>query len=133
VELTLTEAPTGTPFYGINGVPFAHDRPLHATPGETQVWTVVNSTEWSHPFHLHGFSFQVLDEHGAPVHPLAWKDTVDVPRQETVRFVVRFDDRPGTWMYHCHILDHADGGMMGTLLVGAAEADQPSGEPIHRH
>jgi FtsP/CotA-like multicopper oxidase with cupredoxin domain len=43
-----------------------------------------------------------------------------------VRFVVRFDDRQGTWMYHCHILDHADGGMMGVLELG-----QPSGATHH--
>jgi len=36
-----------------------------------------------------------------------------VPFEETVRLLVRFDDRPGQWMYHCHILDHADGGLMG--------------------
>ena len=63
----------------------------------------------------------MLDERGAPVHPLAWKDTVNVPREETVRFVVRFDDRAGSWMYHCHILDHADGGLMGMVNVGVPE------------
>lgn len=89
-----------------------------ATPGETQVWTVTNKTKWSHPFHLHGFFFQVLDGTGAPVHPLAWKDTVDVPFEQTVRFVVRFDDRAGSWVYHRHILDHADGGLMGMVELG---------------
>jgi FtsP/CotA-like multicopper oxidase with cupredoxin domain len=62
--------------------------------------------------------FQVLDDQGVPVRPLAWKDTVDVPLEKTVRFVVRFDDRAGSWMYHCHILDHADGGLMGMVNVG---------------
>jgi len=55
---------------------------------------------------------------GEPVKPLAWKDTVDVPIDGTVRLAVTFDDRPGSWMYHCHILDHADGGLMGTVNVG---------------
>ena len=64
---------------------------------------------------------------GKPAHPLAWKDTVDVPLEQTVRFVVRFDDRPGTWMYHCHILDHADGGMMGVVQLGVT-----GGEHHHR-
>lgn len=50
--------------------------------------------------------------------PLALKDTVNVPMKTTVRLVVTFDERPGEWMFHCHILDHADGGLMGTVLVG---------------
>ena len=103
-----------------DGVRFAEDKPLRASLGETQIWTVTNKTKWSHPFHLHGFSFQLLDDKGAPVRPLAWKDTVDVPLEQTVRFVVRIDDRAGSWMYHCHILDHADGGMMGMLELGGA-------------
>jgi FtsP/CotA-like multicopper oxidase with cupredoxin domain len=121
VDVVLTLAKKGDGFeYGINGVAFAKNKPVRAKPGETQVWTIVNQTKWSHPFHLHGFSFLVLDAAGKPAHPLVWKDTVDVPLEETVQFVVRFDDRQGTWMYHCHILDHADGGMMGVLEVGTA-------------
>jgi FtsP/CotA-like multicopper oxidase with cupredoxin domain len=40
---------------------------------------------------------------------------------------VRFDDRAGSWMYHCHILDHADGGMMGMLELGGAHGDGHTG------
>jgi FtsP/CotA-like multicopper oxidase with cupredoxin domain len=122
IDLTITKLRDGNSFYGINGVEFAKDKPLHANVGETQVWTIKNTTPWSHPFHLHGFFFQVLDEQGAPVKPLAWKDTVNVPLNETVRIAVRFDDRPGRWMYHCHILDHADGGLMGIVNVGVTGA-----------
>jgi FtsP/CotA-like multicopper oxidase with cupredoxin domain len=118
VELTLAKKADGNFEYGINGVPFATNRPLAARLGETQIWTITNHTKWSHPFHLHGFSFLVLDRDGEPARPLVWKDTVDVPLEQTVRFVVRFDDREGAWMYHCHILDHADGGMMGVVNVG---------------
>ena len=52
---------------------------------------------------------------GARVRPLEWKDTVDIPHDRTVRLAVRFDDRPGTWIFHCHILDHADGGLLGAV------------------
>ena len=48
---------------------------------------------------------------------LAWKDTVDVPVGTQVKLAIYFDDRPGMWMYHCHILDHAEVGMMGHLHV----------------
>jgi len=116
LDLTFSNA-DGLNRYGVNGVAFAEDLMLTAHVGETQVWTVTNQTKWSHPFHLHGFFFQVLDAAGAPVRPLAWKDTVDVPFGQTVRLAVRFDNRPGMWMYHCHILDHADLGLMGMLAV----------------
>jgi FtsP/CotA-like multicopper oxidase with cupredoxin domain len=134
IHLTLAQLPNGSFEYGIDQVPFAKGRPIVANLGETQIWTITNETKWSHPFHLHGFFFQVLDEHGDPVRPLAWKDTVDVPFEQTVRIAVRFDERPGTWMYHCHILDHADGGLMGIVDVGVQ--DDPSLQPIrdgHTH
>jgi FtsP/CotA-like multicopper oxidase with cupredoxin domain len=117
INLTLAQLSDGGFEFGINGVPFAPQTPVLAKLGDTQLWTVKNTTKWSHPMHIHGFFFQVVDEAGVPVHPLAWKDTVNVPFEQTVRFLVRFDERPGDWMYHCHILDHADGGMMGIVAV----------------
>jgi FtsP/CotA-like multicopper oxidase with cupredoxin domain len=123
IEFTLAQRADGTFEYGINGSPFAKRHPISAKPGETQVWTIVNKTKWSHPFHLHGFFFQVLDENGKHVEPLEWKDTVNVPLEQTVKLVVRYDDRPGAWMFHCHILDHADGGLMGMVDVGVPHVD----------
>ena len=71
-----------------------------------------------HPFHLHGMFFRVLDVGGtAPAHD-GWKDTVNVPRKQTLRFAVRYGV-PGTWMYHCHILEHAERGMMAELVLKA--------------
>jgi FtsP/CotA-like multicopper oxidase with cupredoxin domain len=133
VELTIAQRENGVFEYGVNGVPFQKDHAFTAQPGETQIWTLVNSTAWSHPFHIHGFFFQVLDEHGQPVRPLAWKDTVNVPFKSTVRIAVRFDEgRPGAWMFHCHILDHADGGLMGTVLVGVPATSSET-MPAHTH
>jgi FtsP/CotA-like multicopper oxidase with cupredoxin domain len=100
---------------GINGK--ASSEHLHGRVGETQVWTLVNTINFAHPFHLHGFFFQVLDQSGqAPGQP-EWKDTVDVPVKGVVKVAIKYDDRPGTWMFHCHILDHADAGMMGMLVL----------------
>jgi FtsP/CotA-like multicopper oxidase with cupredoxin domain len=124
VELTLPPAgPDGKSEFHVNGVPFWKAKPFTARIGETQVWTVKNSTKWDHPMHLHGFSFLPLDENLKPIRPLAWKDTLNVPIDGTIRFVVVFDERPGMWMFHCHILDHADGGLMGHLhlLPGSGE------------
>lgn len=85
--------------------------------GATEIWQVENVVGMDHPFHLHGFQFQLLDRNGVPEPFRAWKDMVDVRKHESARFVVRFDDYPGKWMYHCHILDHEDHGMMGILEV----------------
>ncbi|MGK3990889.1 multicopper oxidase family protein [Sorangium sp. So ce136] len=114
LKLTLQEGP-GDLEMGINGVPSWKAEPLAAAVGETAVWTVENTFEFDHPFHLHGFFFQVLGADGQPSRPLEWKDTVNVPVDGTTRFVVRYDNRPGMWMFHCHILDHAEAGMMGML------------------
>jgi FtsP/CotA-like multicopper oxidase with cupredoxin domain len=85
--------------------------------GTTEIWTVENVVGMDHPFHLHGFHFQVLDRDGVPEPFPSWKDTVNVPKHSSVRLVVHFADFPGKWMYHCHILDHEDEGMMGILQV----------------
>jgi len=113
VSLTLTEDQLSPIELGINGVPYAASQPVMAHVGDTQVWEISNTMDFAHPFHLHGFFFQVLSPEG----PLEWKDTVNVPVGGTVRFAVKYDDRPGMWMFHCHILDHAEAGMMGSLMV----------------
>ena len=101
---------------GIDNIPSWDAEPLHARIGDTEIWTVTNAMAWDHPFHLHGFFFQAVDPlTNAPVLPLEWRDTINVPQYETVAFAVRYDDRPGMWMFHCHILDHAEAGMMGML------------------
>jgi FtsP/CotA-like multicopper oxidase with cupredoxin domain len=116
--LTLSALEDRSSEFRVNGVPFWEAKAYQAKLGETQLWTVRNDSDWDHPFHLHGFFFIVVDAQGQPVRPLAWKDTVNVPMKTAVRLLVRFDERPGEWMFHCHILDHADGGLMGTVLVG---------------
>ncbi len=124
VDLMLTLPPVddrGHSEFRVNGVPFWKAKPYLARLGEAQLWVVQNDTQWDHPFHLHGFFFMPLDEKDQPLRPLAWKDTVNVPMKTTVRLLVTFDERPGTWMFHCHILDHADGGLMGTVHVGPGE------------
>lgn len=125
LELTSTEV-NGSVVMGINGVPSWEAMPLPAMVGETQVFAVKNAMDFAHPFHVHGFFFQPLDENLAPLHPMEWKDTINVAVKETARFAVRYDDRPGMWMFHCHILDHADVGMMGMIdLQGGSGPHMP--------
>ena len=88
---------------------------FHGRLGTTEIWEIENLVGMDHPFHLHGFHFQVLDRNGVPEPSRRWKDTINVPGHETVRIIVRFDGYAGKWMFHCHILDHEDQGMMGVL------------------
>jgi FtsP/CotA-like multicopper oxidase with cupredoxin domain len=99
----------------VNKEPHHRDAPVKA--GELQVWDVINDTLMDHPFHLHGFFFQVLAVDGAPPAFRSWEDTVNVPPKGRVRIAWLPDDRPGEWMYHCHILEHHESGMMGHFEV----------------
>jgi len=83
----------------------------------SEVWTVANMTGQDHPFHLHGFAFQVLDTGSGPPAQRELRDTVNVVARQRITIAIPFDDRAGTWMFHCHILDHADVGMMGMFMV----------------
>ncbi len=78
-------------------------------------WEIANTGVMDHPFHLHTNHFQVMSRNGVPEPYRAWQDTVLVPVGETVRIRIRFADFPGKTVYHCHILDHEDLGMMGSV------------------
>jgi FtsP/CotA-like multicopper oxidase with cupredoxin domain len=102
----------------INGQPMDPNRVDVTAPlGATEIWEIENLVGMDHPFHLHGFQFQVLDRNGVPEPFRSWKDVVNVPKHGTARFIVHYADFPGKWMFHCHILDHEDHGMMGILEV----------------
>jgi len=113
LDLTITFTPEDEVEMGINGIPYRNVEPIEARVGETHIWRVRNDTDFAHPFHLHGYFFQVLNENLIP----EWKDTIDIPVGTERLLAVKFDERPGVWMYHCHILDHAEVGMMGQLKV----------------
>ncbi len=101
--------------FTINEEQHHHADPVRA--GELQVWNVINETKMDHPFHLHGFFFQVIETQEQPVAHPCWKDTVNVPAGATVKIAWMPDDRPGGWMYHCHILEHHAAGMMAHFEV----------------
>ena len=80
-------------------------------------YVIENDSEMHHPFHIHGNRFEVVEIDGAPPeHPQGWKDTFDIPPRAIVKIVGALDN-PGEWMYHCHILEHADEGMAGLMTV----------------
>ncbi len=80
-------------------------------------WELINTGVMDHPFHIHGNAFQVISRNGQTETLLAWRDTVLVKRGETVRIRIPFKDFAGKTVYHCHVLDHEDLGMMGNLMI----------------
>ena len=77
---------------------------------------MTNATGWHHPIHLHGHSFRVLSRNGKPTRYREWQDTVLMAPRERVEIAL-VADNPGDWMFHCHILEHMAGGMMGVIRV----------------
>ena len=116
IDLVMTKA-QGITGFALEGGPFWRKTSVRAAVGDKQLWTITNKAIWAHPIHLHGFFFQEVDEKGVPLSPRAWKDTIHVPVDGTRRFLVKLDRR-GSWMFHCHILDHAEAGLMSTVDVG---------------
>lgn len=113
----------GTPprAFLINGKDFNLTRmDLHSEVGKVDHWQIINATTMDHPFHIHGGSFQVIQRvwRGQKTTPpcLAWKDTVNLQPGETVH-VLMLQDKPGMRMFHCHIIEHEELGMMGNLMV----------------
>lgn len=92
--------------------------------GTVEIWQVQNESGSYHPFHIHGVQFQILSRNGRPPAPYeeGWKDTIDIGTGEGVRLIMRFPNYPDphdAYMFHCHILEHEDMGMMGQyVLVG---------------
>jgi FtsP/CotA-like multicopper oxidase with cupredoxin domain len=80
-------------------------------------WEIINAAGLDHPFHLHAYPFQVISRNGQPEPYRAWKDTVLVKAYETVKIRVPFRRISGKTVYHCHILDHEDLGMMGIITT----------------
>jgi len=77
---------------------------------------MMNETDFSHPMHLHGHFFRVIAVNGQKTRFREWRDTVLMGPRESVD-IAFVADNPGEWMFHCHILDHSAGGMMGTMVV----------------
>ena len=106
----------GHAIFDINNV--NHEVPIN----NTEIWELRSNSGFGHPFHIHDVEFKILTVNGATptVEQSGWKDVVFVPRNQTVRFIARFDDYADAdhpFMYHCHISLHEDEGMMGQFIV----------------
>lgn len=108
--------------FTFNGETFDRDRiNANVKLNTIEDWELVNvdPDRMDHPFHLHINRFQVVSRNGQPEPYRVWKDTVLVCGGETVRIRIPFRDFPGKTVYHCHILDHEDLGMMGIVNIQA--------------
>jgi FtsP/CotA-like multicopper oxidase with cupredoxin domain len=98
-------------------------------PGSTHIWEIVNQPNpmgmmAAHPIHVHGPQFRVLSRTGGTanalregIHDQGWTDTVVALPGETVRVQITFSTHPGLYLYHCHILEHEDMGMMRNFRI----------------
>ncbi|MBT8359323.1 MAG: multicopper oxidase domain-containing protein [Deltaproteobacteria bacterium] len=91
--------------------------------GSSEIWEISNKSEMMmqlpHSMHLHDVQFQVLERNGKPPLPLEQgrKDTILLLPGEQVKIISRFEDYTGIYMFHCHMLEHEDSGMMGQFEV----------------
>ena len=128
--IAITGGNGGTPgfkFDNIGYTPtlFNHTIPLNAI----EKWTVSAGNVFSHALHIHDIKFNIISRSGgtqvssnglpAP-YESGWKDTVYIPKGETVSVIAKYDDfasNTNPFMFHCHFLNHEDGGMMGQFRV----------------
>jgi len=106
----------------INGISFTMENyyAIHSHLGTYEVWEIVNQSGMDHPFHQHVNGCQVLSITGGDAsyasfltRTPAWKDVVIIPKWGSAKILVPVMDYPGMAMFHCHIVEHEDIGMMG--------------------
>jgi FtsP/CotA-like multicopper oxidase with cupredoxin domain len=121
---------TPMPFDPNSGIPN-----IIAQQGTVEDWIIENRSNELHAFHIHQLHFMLLDYLGRPVNEPFLRDTVNVPYYDgraleypSVKLRMDFRDPNivGTFVYHCHLLEHEDGGMMGTIRVEPAERTKGS-------
>ncbi len=115
--------------FTINGVSFDPTKPLHLRLGATEAWTVNTTNPFPHVFHIHVNPFEIvsiLDKSTTPptetLDAPIWRDTVALKKDQVVTFRTSYIRYIGSYVQHCHILDHEDLGMMQLVTV-----DPPGG------
>ena len=131
---TLTFSPASPGFNQLNGEFLINNTSFdmnvinYTIPlDNVEIWELRNQSAIAHPFHIHDVQFYILDRNGnpPPATEQGRKDVVLVKPQETVRFITKFEtfaDDAVPYMYHCHMLTHEDGGMMGQFVVHSTNA-----------
>ena len=127
--ITVTGGNGATPGFTFNNQTYNHlSNNFSIFLNTTQMWTIAAGNVFSHSLHIHDVKFYIVARSGTQVtstgtnasYESGWKDTVYVPRTETVSVIAKFDDFASgvnPFMFHCHFLNHEDGGMMGQFVV----------------
>jgi bilirubin oxidase len=120
--ISITDTGPGTPFT-FDGVGYS-DTVINQTValGAVEKWTIKNGATFNHAFHIHDVQFKLVSRSTGAVGAWesGWKDTLSIARNESVSFIAKFDDfasDTNPFMYHCHMSNHEDEGLMGQFLV----------------
>ena len=122
--ISITDNGPGTPFT-FDGKSYSMDYiNQHVKLGATEAWTITNDFVFGHSFHIHDVQFKIISRSlgAVPAHENGWKDTFSILPNEKVTFLAKFEDYASSewpFMYHCHMANHEDGGLMGQFLVEA--------------
>jgi suppressor of ftsI len=115
---TFTFSEDESNHFFVNDKEFDADRvDVRPRLGTAEEWTLRNSSDEQHPFHIHVNDFQVVSVGGRPYDASGVQDTVPLLPDQDVVIRTRFTDFPGRFVFHCHILNHEDNGMMAVVEV----------------
>ena len=125
-RVVYTESANGKIFF-INGKQFDPNRiDFSTTLGDVEEWTIVNDTDERHTFHIHQLDYLVTKINGKRENATGLRDNIDIPFRDpmtkapgTATVILPFTDPlfVGKFMFHCHISEHSDNGMMANMLV----------------
>lgn len=118
----------------LSGKSFPHTLPMKVEKGQRVLIRLINAGIGNHPMHLHGHDFKVVAKDGnAIAQPMVW-NTVDIAPGETYDLALTASN-PGSWLFHCHILPHAEGpdGMFGLTNLLEYKGYEPDPAKLHTH
>jgi FtsP/CotA-like multicopper oxidase with cupredoxin domain len=129
VTRTLVFGQNGVNQWTINGQPFDHNQVMfRPVLGTTERWRLVNPGGWKHVIHIHDVDQQLVrHENGDP--PFSWermKESWHLPASTTLEIVLKFTDHTGRYVFHCHVLEHEDRGMMAQFEVVPPPTSTPT-------
>lgn len=116
--------------FRVNDRVFTEERIDTRVPlGSIEEWTIRNATDELHQFHIHQTDFQVVEINGRKIEFTGHRDNFIIPVRGEVKIIIPFTDPVivGNFVYHCHIMEHEDGGMMATIQV--FDPNNPDGVP----
>jgi FtsP/CotA-like multicopper oxidase with cupredoxin domain len=119
-EFSPFAGPNGETMWAINGQRMPMEPLFAFQQGERVRFLLKNTEQPGHPFHMHGNFFQIEDDGRAWTNQPGRRDTVLIPSRSQLSVIADLSN-PGRWMVHCHILEHAELGMMAEILVEPGE------------